>query len=117
MVPFAGLSTLHEGKVSDTHVCGIAIGGVEDSAQNKRHKGEEQEVDAVEVGFSLNEFLHCCVSEGHPGRALARWASAGCGLRWALGVRELSSASSSGCGSHVFRQLERTTLIGRVERR
>ena len=56
----------------------FSIGTVEDSAQNEWYKGEEEEVDAVEVGFSLNELLRCCKSEGHPGKALAGWT---CGLR------------------------------------
>ena len=81
----------------------LAIGSVEDSTQKKWCKGEEQEVDAVEVGFFLDEFLHGCIGEGHPGRALARRVPARCGLRWVsqtLGV--LIPLFHREHGAHVF---------------
>jgi len=68
-------SSTRERSLTLTYVV-FPIGGVEDSAEDKRDKGEEKEVDAVEVGFSLDEFLRCCISGGHPGRAPARWGPA-----------------------------------------
>jgi len=81
----------------------LAVGSVEDSAQNKWYEGEEQEVDAVEVGFSLDELLHGRKSEGHPGRTLDRWVTTRCGLRWVLQtVADLIPPFIREHGCHVF---------------
>ena len=81
-IPLVRLDVLYKRESSTPTYMVFAIRSVEDSAQNKRHEGEVYEVDAVEVGFPLDELLHCRKGEGHPGRALARWASAGCGLTY-----------------------------------
>ena len=81
----------------------LAVGSVEDPTQDKWCKGEEQEVDAVEVGLSLDEFLHGCTSEGHPARVFARRVPTRCGLRWVLqtlGILTPLFARERGC--HVF---------------